>query len=243
MKTIRHIIGLTAALLLVGACSKGAYSPISPSEDYSSSTSPADGPDGKDGTNCFDCIATVKQKADGTLFLQVDDALRVTPQVDPTLHLFSHPYTRPYRLMCLLTVLPTVLEDGSCAGIIAWDIPLQEGSVVAGEATIGTDEGLDVLDDWSTSLEDAFLTIRYSVYWSKGIMHSLQIVTGVNPDDPYEVQLLHCANGDSPDEKGDAIIAFDLNTLPYTEGSTLTLKWTTLAGEPAQRKFLFRSRE
>ena len=231
MNMKRHIIGLASVLLLLGGCSKVA------DRNFPSDQSGIP-PGGR-----TQCIATVRQQADGTLFLQVDEKLRVTPLRDTQTYLFSHPYTRPYRLACELIVYSTRREDGSYDGAIVWDLPLQEGSVVAGEATI-PDEGVDILDAWSTSLEDAFLTLTYAAWWGKTpVQHSLQLVTGINPDDPYEVRLVHSANGDSPDEKAEAYIAFDLNTLPPTEGSTLTLKWTTLAGEPAQRTFRFRSRE
>ena len=58
-------------------------------------------------------------------------------------------------------------------------------------------------------------------------------VTGVNPENPYEVELRHNANGDPQNYWRDALVAFNLNdAVPDTEGKTvkLTIRWRSSQG-------------
>lgn len=106
------------------------------------------------------------------------------------------------------------------------------------------DDGLDIFSDWMTSVEDGFLTVHYETWWGDGsVKHRFGLVQG---DTPYEVVLQHDTCGDRALEKADGLVCFDVNAfLPDTKGETvtLTLKWTTSAGKPAEREFGFRSRE
>ena len=46
------------------------------------------------------------------------------------------------------------------------------------------------------------------------------------------MELRHNANGDMGDRLGDAIIAFNLNTLPYMAGDVkIKLRWKSFTGE------------
>ena len=60
-----------------------------------------------------------------------------------------------------------------------------------------------------------------------------------------ELWFCHSSNGDTPSKKADALVYFDINSLPSTGGDyvTLTLKWQSSAGEPAKKTFRFRSRQ
>lgn len=63
--------------------------------------------------------------------------------------------------------------------------------------------------------------------------HDLNMLTGVNPDDPMEFELRHNANGDVVGSVGDALIAFNLNEV-IGDAETpvkITLKWKSPAGD------------
>ena len=62
--------------------------------------------------------------------------------------------------------------------------------------------------------------------------HTVNLLAGVNPANPYEVEFRHNANGDYNYYVGDGLVSFDLSKLPDTEGKTvkLTLKWTSFSG-------------
>ena len=94
-------------------------------------------------------------------------------------------------------------------------------------------DAVDIVRDWVTVAEDGYLTLRFRTYWG-GKTHTINLLTGVNPDNPYEVELRHNACGDMPARLGDALVAFNLkNSLPDTHGKTVKLKlrWKSSAGD------------
>ncbi|MDO4735452.1 MAG: NigD-like protein [Bacteroidia bacterium] len=94
------------------------------------------------------------------------------------------------------------------------------------------DDALDIVRDWVTIAEDGYLTLRFRTYWGyTNISHTLNLVYGQNPKNPYEITLYHNNNGDFHERIADGIIAFDLSKLPDTKGEwvDLTLKWKSLA--------------
>lgn len=88
-------------------------------------------------------------------------------------------------------------------------------------------------EDWVVIAEDGYLTLRFRTTWSKNIPHYVNLVTGMNPDDPYEVTFFHNNNGDRDGLWGYGIVAFRLDKLPDTQGKKvdLTLKWNSYKGE------------
>ena len=107
-----------------------------------------------------------------------------------------------------------------------------EGSDVADADKYG-DDVVDVVNDWVTIAEDGYLTLRFRALWGGQKAHRINLVTGVNPKDPYEVELRHDSNGDAKNYVGDALVAFRLkDVMPDTGGKTvkLTLKCKTAAG-------------
>ena len=63
--------------------------------------------------------------------------------------------------------------------------------------------------------------------------HYINLLTGVNPENPYEVELRHNVNGDPQNYWRDALVAFNLNdALPDTNGKTvkLTIRWRSSQG-------------
>ena len=101
------------------------------------------------------------------------------------------------------------------------------------------------MNDWVTIAEDGYLTLRFRTKWgNSGIAHRVNLLTGVNPDDPYEVEFRHDAEGDDERKWGDGLVAFSLKDLPDTEGKTVTLKlrWQSYSGTK-QANFKFCSRK
>ena len=92
---------------------------------------------------------------------------------------------------------------------------------------------VEIVDDWVTVAEDGYLTLRFSTLWgSRGIPHKVNLLTGGNPENPYEVEFRHDACGDAGSWRSDALVAFDLGKLPDTGGRTvkLTLVWRSFRG-------------
>ena len=184
----------------------------------------------------YNAIVTVKQDPDGTVFFQVDDDTRLYPQYYPVT------YSGIVRIICNLRV---DTDTGKCQ--VLWMDYLDQGTSVKGPMTQDvTDDGLDVIDDWMTTVEDGFLTVHYNASWGYSGVPHLLFANAEDSEDPYSVRLIHSANGDEPLEEADAIVYFDLNEiLPDTEGDykTLTLNWKNSNAENKSRTFQFRTRQ
>ena len=201
----------------------------------------------------YTAIVTVKQNEKGAIYFLLDEDKRLFPQN------YEHPFTGLRRIICELQetggnrcriLWMEFLEQEIMAywvpyasppdGPDPYDPP-QEGADPSGIPQ----DGLDILDDWMTSVEDGFLTLHYSTWWGDGsVAHVFFLARGTNPEDPYELLLSHDRKSDAFLEKADALICFDINDLPSTEGQyvNLRLKWIDCEGKPAAKDFPFKSR-
>ena len=93
---------------------------------------------------------------------------------------------------------------------------------------------VEIVDDWMTISEDGYLTLRFRTITSgTGRTHYVNLLTQVDPYDPYVVEFRHDANGDVQGLYADGLVAFRLDQLPDTNGKTvkLTLKWKAFGSE------------
>lgn len=97
------------------------------------------------------------------------------------------------------------------------------------------DDPLEIVKDWVTVAEDGYLTLRIRTRWGyDNKVHYLNLLTDINPENPYELELRHDANGDTPIYLGDALIAFNLQELLKKENkeeTKFTLHWKSFSGE------------
>ena len=110
---------------------------------------------------------------------------------------------------------------------------LSLGTVAENDRAYGND-AVDIVKDWVTVVEDGYLTLRFRALWGNVKAHSINLLVGGNPDNPYEVELRHNTNGDPQIKWGDGLVAFNLNqVLPDTHGKKvkLTIKWKSSAGD------------
>lgn len=89
------------------------------------------------------------------------------------------------------------------------------------DKTLGKDP-IGIIDDWMTVAEDGYLTLHVSFLSdSKQIVHGIHLLKGCNPENPYELELRHSANGDIPTnlETSDfggfvkTLVAFDIKDI------------------------------
>ncbi len=197
----------------------------------------------------YTAIVTVKQNEKGAIYFQLDENKRLFPQN------YEHPFTGLRRVICELQE-----TDGNRCRILWMEFLEQEimtSGMISGPDSAPYDDPppggpydfpqdpLDILEDWMTSVEDGFLTLHYSTWWGDGsVAHAFLLIRGTNPEDPYEVVLSHDRKSDASLEKADALICFDINDLPSTEGQyvNLRLKWIDCEGKPAAKNFPFKSR-
>ena len=101
------------------------------------------------------------------------------------------------------------------------------------DAKYGNDE-VDIVRDWVTVAEDGYLTLRFRALWGGQKPHIINLLTGVNPENPYEVELRHNQNGDAKYRVGRCPGSLQLNdALPDTNGKTvkLTIRWKSSNGD------------
>ena len=67
------------------------------------------------------------------------------------------------------------------------------GSDEANSEKYGNNQ-VDIVRDWVTVAEDGYLTLRFRALWGGQKPHYINLVTGVNPENPYEVELRHNVN-------------------------------------------------
>ena len=110
-----------------------------------------------------------------------------------------------------------------------WPVPYIEEK---NEQRYGNDP-VEIVRDWVTVAEDGYLTLRIRTLWGdRNVKHYVNLLTGKNADDAFEVELRHNAMGDVRGHVGDALIAFNLNQLPRNGQDAVKLKvhWTSFSG-------------
>ena len=123
-------------------------------------------------------------------------------------------------------------------------VVLQSGDETLDIAETYGDDPVELLKPW-TVVEDGYITLHFLADWSNsGIKHEVNLLLGLNPDDPYEVRFTHNAHGDFRYVQSDSCVAFRLSDLPDTNGETvkLTVKYTSYSGEKSEQ-FDYRTRE
>lgn len=184
-------------------------------------------------------IVTVKTDASG-LLLQLDDSttLRAT-------NLSKSPYkSAEVRALCNLTMDGKILPGKENKVLVNWlDSVVTKTSIPYAESMKLHNDPLEIMNDWTTVVEDGYLTIRFQT-WFGNKKHTIGAITGANEKDPYEILLTHDAADDFHGRVADGIISFRLADLPSTEGKyvPLTLKWTSFSGEKTV-KFKYKSRD
>jgi len=93
---------------------------------------------------------------------------------------------------------------------------------------------IEIVRDWVNIAEDGYLTLRFrTIFGGTGKAHFVNLLATQNPENPYEVEFRHNAYGDTYGREVDGLVAFNLSSLPDTEGKTvkLKLKWNSFSGE------------
>ena len=187
-------------------------------------------------------LVTVKPETD-SFFLQLDDSTRLFP-VNMTKSPFGDKEVR--------ALVNYNIEEGKKSAFqsvhINWIDSIRTKMTVPSlgdknTATYGNDPG-EIVNDWVTVAEDGYLTLRVRTRWGySNKVHYLNLLTGVNPENPYEVELRHDAKGDSPIQMGDALIAFNLRELlkgADKDKVKFTLRWNSFSGAK-KTEFEFRT--
>lgn len=180
-------------------------------------------------------LVTVCPGDDGSFMMQLDDNTRLVPS-----NLKESPFgTKEVRALVNYNESGSYTESDRIRTVhVNWidSIRTKLPAETAGDDNdlIYGNDPIEIVRDWVTVAEDGYLTLRIRTLWNgTGARHNINLLTGTNPDNPYELELRHDANGNTGSYWGDALIAFNLNKLQWDTDNphTITLRWLSFNGE------------
>lgn len=179
-------------------------------------------------------LVTVKPVADNSFFLQLDDSTTLLP-----INLKSSPYgEKEVRALVNYDEVNETSGEYDKAVNINWidsilTKPIAVDLGLENDEVYGVDP-VEIINDWVTIAEDGYLTLRFRTYWGdRNKAHFVNLLMSQGPANPYEVEFRHNAFGDIYGNTADGLVAFNLNTLPDTNGKIvkLKLKWKSFSGD------------
>ena len=174
-------------------------------------------------------LVTVKHNADNVFYLQLDDKTTVKPD-----NMEKSPFgDKQVRALANLTIKDDVKPEGDFDKTVTinWIDSVRTKDIVPSlgdldDKEYGTDP-IEIIGNWVTIVEDGYLTLSFCALWGNpSVAHSINLVSGVDPENPYVLELKHNAMGDNyyiNPVYGNGVIAFDLSSLPSTEGKEVDL--------------------
>lgn len=179
-------------------------------------------------------LVTVKHTGDNTLYLQLDDKTTLLP-----VNLTTSPFgEKEVRALVNYKQVDIPSSGYDQAVHVNWIDSIRTKGMVPNlgdenDQKYGNDP-VEIVRDWVTVAEDGYLTLRFRTEWGyPRVVHYVNLFSTNNPENPYEVEFRHNANGDIGGRLGDGLVAFRLDSLPDTQGETvkLKLKWRSFSGE------------
>lgn len=179
-------------------------------------------------------LVTVRPMSDGSFIMQLDNTTELRPS-----NIKTSPYgDKEVRALVNYIEEKSDLYGGTKTVHVNWIDSIRTKLPVPDMADLNDetygDDPVEIVKDWVTIAEDGYLTLRIRTLWGGADKkHFINLLTGVNPDDPYELELRHDADGDVHGIMGDALIAFNLNGLPRTDGREVKIKlrWKSFSGD------------
>lgn len=207
----------------------------------------------------YNATTTFKPYPDGTYYVWVDEDTALIPVNSDNLRFPWTPLKEKralisYRLSDKKVDAVPGFKETQAVFVTSIDTIRTKNPIVydkAKEAEYGNDPlalyiGANVFP--GTLIEDGYLSVVFDMPYLAdfGPLHEINLLTGVNPDDPYEVHLRHNAHKNIGPYVAAHICDFRLKDLPPTNGKevVLTLKWYSMvSGKVESAQFKYRSRE
>ena len=191
-------------------------------------------------------LATVTLKApngDGEKwYMQLDDSTVIYPKNMP-----SHPYdNKELRAFIRFNDLQrNELSTSSrfqyeyTANILTVDSILTKNMdpLVDNTPEVYGNDPVEVVNSCETVAEDGYMNIRFRTRWGNNVKHRVTLVHRTDAAEPYTVEFLHNANGDTNGQVADGMVAFRLDE-SFNKGDepiVITLKWKSYSGEKSAK--------
>lgn len=179
-------------------------------------------------------LVTVRPNPDGSFIMQLDNVTQLIPN-----NLTQSPFgTKEVRALVNYTENGNHGPNDNVRNVrvnwidsICTKLPVKSLGE-DNDIKFGNDP-IEIINDWVTVAEDGYLTLRIRTLWGDtDTRHIINLLADTNPDNPYELEIKHDAQGDAAGHWGDALIAFNLNGLPRPDDdkATITLKWKSFTG-------------
>lgn len=181
--------------------------------------------------NQANAVVTLKTNPDdNTFYMQLDDSTTVLPSNIKT----SPVGKKEVRALVNLKFTKNRVSPYSREAYINWIDTIRTKDMAQSHGDENTklygNDPVEIVNHWSTCVEDGYLTLRFRTYYRNGSTHRLNLVKG---DKPNEVVLYHDAAGDNSGFVRDGLMAFRLESFPESTGTPveMTLKWKSYSGE------------
>jgi len=209
MKKIYSILGafgLFAMTFMISSCMN--------EKDYS------------DSMNVISAVVTIKYDNSDRCYFQVEKDKVVYPTN----------VNKPYNGKEVRALTQYELLANDEARVFYLDSILTKKPVV----TVGDDDAkvygndpIDILGDWCTVAEDGYITFHFRTLFSGPTKHYVNLVTGINPENPYEVEFRHDAKGDLAGTLTDGYAAFNIKDLlpEDTSNVVFTVHFKSYSGD------------
>ena len=169
-------------------------------------------------------LVTVKSAEDGRCYFQLDDNTTLLPT-----NLEKAPYKGQVRALANCSKVDGDATPYDHLVKVHWvDSILTKKALKASDfeniETLGIDP-VEIVGNWVTVVEDGYLTLQFAaLFGNRMVPHTINLVMGVDPENPYLVELRHNAKGDyEMCTQRTGLVAFDISELPDTEGKTVKL--------------------
>jgi len=203
MKTVRCLLFSTGALLAALT-----FNSCSDDDTYSLG-------------NRWLSIATARPLDDSSFYLTLDDSTSLWPGAP--LYINYQP-ERPQRVQINFTILGDafqgfdhVVKLNQLDTILTKSIAENLGA--QNDAVYGTDP-VQITSLW---IGDGFLNVEFKAYMSGKVKHFVNLIRKETASDPYRLEFRHNANNDKASYLRYGLVAFDLSSLPGTNGNNETL--------------------
>jgi hypothetical protein len=167
-------------------------------------------------------IATARPINESSFYLTLDDSTTLWPGAP--LYINFQP-TRPQRVQVNYTKLGDNFEGyDHVVKLNRLDTiltkPISENLGAKNDSVYGTDP-VEITAIW---VGDGFLNIEFKTFFSiDGIPHFVNLLPAETDGDPYKLEFRHNAMGDQSSTRRYGFVAFDLSSLPNTEGKDVKL--------------------
>lgn len=169
-------------------------------------------------------VATIKPLENNAYYLQWDDATTLWPAAGITP---DFDVDQERRVFINFTLLGTGEDMNPKYDYIIRvnDIDSVLTKSIAEDLKDKNDKyyGTDPADMKSIWIEDGYINFQFEIYFSGAKKHFINLVK-MDDADTYELEFRHNAYGDTSGAKTWGLVAFKLNSLPDTNGETVTIK-------------------